>query len=144
VVVICGDWYGNAIDLIDTKSSRLIDLASEFVTSEAVKLYEMMRAMGIDQAQFFFGVDDEGLYLIDVQLSLNKFAGPGMIKDVFGKILRTVEILKLEIIDDRAIEYIQKGTGSYGGDLLIKPSRFRMYHNQDTNTYAPLYVGVVR
>ena len=104
----------------------------------------MMRLTQLDQAQFFFNIDDNGLCLFDVQLSLNKHAGPGMIKDVFGKIFRTPDTLKMEIIDERALEYIQKGTGAYEGDLLIKPSRFRMYHDQEANTYSPLYVEVRR
>jgi|3_EtaG_2_1085321.scaffolds.fasta_scaffold01350_11 hypothetical protein len=142
VIVICGDWHGIKLDLV--VSSPIVDLASDFVTKEAVKFYEMMRVMGVDQAQFFFAVDDEGLLLYDVQLSLNKFAGPGMVGDVFGKIFRTPQTLKTEIIDERALEYIQKGTGAYEGDLLIKPSRFRMFHDPETNTYSPLYVEVRR
>lgn len=144
VVVICGDWYGVKLDLIDTKKSTIVDLASDFVTTEAIKFYEMMRLTQVDQAQFFFSIDDEGLCLLDVQLSLNKYAGPGMVNDVFGKIFRTPKILKMEIIDERALEYIQKGSGAYEGDLLIKPSRFRMYHDQEANAYSPLYVEVRR
>ena len=143
VVVICGDWHGTKLDLVDS-DSPLADIASEFVTGQAIKFYEMMRLVGVDQAQFFFGQDDEGLLLYDVQLSLNKFAGPGMINDVFSKIFRTPTTLKIEAVDDRALEYIEKGTGSYEGDLLIKPSRFRMYHDQEKNTYSPLYVEVRR
>jgi len=143
VVVICGDWAGNKIDLVDSQSP-MADVAADFVTKEAVPLYEVMRLVGVDQAQFFFGQDDEGLVLYDVQLSLNKFAGPGMVKDIFSKVCRTQEILKMEVVDDRALEYIQKGTGSYEGDLLIKPSRFRMYHDQEQNSYSPLYVEVRR
>lgn len=144
VVVICGDWHGIKIDLVDIQPSRLIDLASDFVTSEAVKFYEMMQLINIEQAQFFFGIDDDGLFLSDVQLAVNKLAGPGMVKDVFGKIFRTPEVLKIEIIDERALEYIERGTGSYDGNLLIKPSRFRMHHNQADNSYYPLYAEVIR
>ena len=102
-----------------------------------------MQLIKIEQAQFYFAIEDE-LTLVDMQLSLNKFAGPGMIKDIFGKIMKTQEIIKTEIIDNRAIEFINKGTGSYEGNLVIKPSRFRVYHNQATGVYTPLYVEVKR
>jgi len=141
--VICGDWSGNSIDLM--AKSPLADLASDFLKSDdALKLFKSVSLIGVEQAQFFFGIDDEGLFLVDVQVSLNKFVGPGMIQDIFGKLIRTQEVLKIEIIDERSLEYIERGTGSYEGDLLIKPSKFRMYHDPDANVFSPLYSEVRR
>ncbi len=64
--------------------------------------------------------------------------------DLFGKQLRTQEKLKIEIIDERAAKAIEQGTGSYEGDIVLKPSRFRMYHDPETKEYSPLYVEVIR
>jgi hypothetical protein len=143
VVTIFGDWNGNNIDIIDSESDTKSKLCIEFSKTDLVKIVEAMRLINIDQAQFFFGIDEQGLILCDIQISINKMVGPGMIKDIFGKILRTQEVIKTEIIDERAVEAILKGNGSYEGDLIIKPSRFRLNHLQD-KTYAPLYAEVVR
>lgn len=146
VVTIFGDWKGNNIDLVDD-SSELSQRALSFAQSDECLpvLLKTMQLIRIDQAQFFFGIDDDdGLVLVDVQIAVNKFASPGMVRDIFGRVFRTQEVLKIEIIDDRAIEFIQKGTGSYEGDLIIKPSKFRMHHDANKNAFQPLYVEVTR
>lgn len=142
VVLTFGDWCGNTID-INGKESKLTKIANEFVTKDFPTLLNIMRTIKMEQAQLYFVVDGEELVLTDMQLSLNKFASPGMIKDIFGKICRIPTIKKIEIIDDRVIEHINKGVGTYSGDIILKPSRFRMFHNED-NTYRPFYVEVVR
>ena len=144
VSLLFGDWYGNSLDIQSSEQSRAIVLANDFVNKDFLKLLNVMFSIKIQQAQFFFGIEDDGLVLTDMQLSLNKFASPGMIKDIFGKIFRTQEVKKTEIIDDRAFEYINLGTGSYDGDLVLKPSRFRMFHEQENNIYRPMYVEVRR
>ena len=144
VYIMCGDWRGNKIDLIEENSGHpYFNAAADFLENYAASFLHTMQLIKIEQAQFYFATEGE-LTLVDMQLSLNKFAGPGMIKDIFGKIMRTQEIIKTEIIDDRAIEFINKGTGSYEGNLIMKPSRFRVYHNQVTGVYTPLYVEVKR
>ena len=142
VVVMCGDWHGNKIDLIGDNKPTISILANEFITTHVLKFYEVMRLIKIDQAQFFFAVVDDSLLLVDVQISLNKLSSPGMVNDVFGRIFPIQEVLKTEIIDERAIEHILKGSGSYEGDLIFKPSRFRMYEN--AGQYQPLYAELTR
>lgn len=144
VVTIFGDWNGNNIDIVNGEENLLSRLSSDFAKADLVKMLEMMRIINIEQAQYFFGIDDQGLILCDVQISLNKMVGPGMVKDVFGKVIRTQEVIKTEILDDRAMEAIAKGSGSYEGDLIIKPSRFRLNHKMDDNIYTPLYAKVIR
>jgi len=143
VVTIFGDWHGNSIDITQGESSDT-KLCSSFIQSDLVNVLDMMRVINIDQAQYFFGVDQHGLVLCDVQISINKMVGPGMVKDVFGKILRTQDVIKTEILDDRAMEAIIKGNGSYEGDLIIKPSRFRLNHKMEDQSYQPLYAKVIR
>jgi len=142
VVIMCGDWNGNKIDLVGSKPSPLTVFANDFATKEAFKFYELMRLIKIDQAQFFFAIVNNNPFLVDVQVSLNKMASPGMVNDVFGRIFPIQQVLKTEIIDERAIEHIQKGSGSYEGDLILKPSRFRMH--EDAGQYQPLYVELIR
>lgn len=142
VVVICGDWNGNNLDITD--GSDLSKIADKFIKESVATFIGTMRLIKVDQAQFFFAIVDEQLVLVDIQVAINKLTGPGMVRDIFGKIFPTQEILKIEVIDDRAIEYIRNGSGCYSGDLIIKPSRFRMYHDANANSFAPMYVEVVR
>ena len=147
VVTIFGDWNGNSIDLVGKSSSnRLTTLALQFAQSNdgLPTFLKTMQLTRIEQAQFFFGIDEMDLVLVDMQVAFNKFASPGMVRDIFGNIYKTQEVLKMEFIDDRAIEFINKGTGSYEGDLIFKPSKFKMYHDAAENTFQPLYVEMRR
>lgn len=144
VTILFGDWLGNSIDIQTNNPTRLTDAANNFVSQHVVKFVNLMHSVNILQTQLFFGIDDDGLILVDMQLSLNKFAGPGMVRDLFGNLHRTQEVVKMEIIDDRALEAIERGTGSYNGDLILKPSSFKMHHNPKADTYQPLYVEVRR
>ena len=104
-----------------------------------------MKLIKIKQAQYFFsGENYEDLTLVDMQTSLNKFSGPGMLRDLFSKIGKTQEVLKVELIDERAIEAIKVGNGIYEGDIIIKPTRFRYYHDVDKDMYTPLYLQIKR
>lgn len=142
VVVICGDWKGNKIDVVATEPTELTRLANKFVTQDVMLFYETMRLIKIEQAQFFFAVVDAELVLVDVQISLNKMASPGMVNDIFGKIYPSQQIVKTEILDERAMEFILKGRGTYVGDLIFKPSRFRLF--ESAGHYQPLYAELVR
>lgn len=139
VNVICGDWAGNALNLSDAKSNRLVTIAHDFLGNELRVLLTTMRLIKIEQAQFFFAIDDEGLILADVQIALNKLAGPGLVKDIFGRVVRTQEVLKVEVVDERVVDCLSKGVGAYAGDLILKPSKFRLL-----NSTTPLYVEIKR
>lgn len=139
--MIFGDWRGNTLDITD--GSDLAKLANEFIQNKAALLYNVMQLIRLEQAQFYFAIINNELVLVDIQVSLNKFASPGMVRDTFGKTFPTQEVLKIEVIDDRALEYIGRGTGSYGGNIIVKPSRFRMFH-VPPNVYTPFYVEVLR
>jgi len=143
VVIICGDWLGNKIDIVSDKPTTLVTHANELVKDRIMVLYETMRLIKLDQAQFFFAIVDGELILVDIQVGINKFASPGMLRDVFSKVFPTQEVQKIEILDDRAMEYIEYGSGSYSGDLILKPSRFRM-HSVTPDNFVPLYVEVKR
>jgi len=142
VVVLCGDWLGNSIDLV--QESELAKVANKFIQEHIVNYIGTMRLIKIDQAQFFFAIVDDELVLVDIQTSLNKLSGPGMVRDIFGKIIKTQEVCKIEVLDERSIQGIRDGIGSYSGNLIIKPTRFRMYHEAEQNTYSPMYVEVIR
>jgi hypothetical protein len=144
VVTLMGDWKGNNIDIVNS-TNKLAALGLEFAQKDLTGFLETMRLVHLEQVQFFFAIDpDDRLVLVDMQVAYNKFASPGMIRDIFGKIYPTQEVIKTEIIDQRAVETIKKGTGSYEGDIILKPTRFRMYHDAEANSFQPLYVEVRR
>ncbi len=64
------------------------------------------------------------MQLVDIRLSLDKFSGPGMVRDLFSKVIPTQEVMKVEILDDQSLEAIKNGVGNYSGDLIIKASTF--------------------
>lgn len=139
LIVLCGDWNGNNID-IQSEDKRVV-IINELLSQELPKLANILKMIKVDQAQFFFSVKD-GYKLVDMQVSLNKLVGPGMIRDLFSKIIPTQEVIKVEPIDERAYEAIVAGTGSYSGNLVIKPSKFRMI--EQNGLYSPLYLRYVR
>lgn len=141
---MCGDWNGNNIDIVNSEE-KLATIGLRFVQTELTVFLESMRLIHIDQAQFFFAIDPEDqLVLVDIQVAYNKFASPGMVRDIFGRIYRTQKIIKHEVIDERAVEAIKRGTGSYEGDIILKPTRFRMHHEAEANSFQPMYVEVRR
>tara|TARA_R110000868_G_scaffold150227_3_gene373238 strand:- start:2538 stop:3146 length:609 start_codon:yes stop_codon:yes gene_type:complete len=144
VVTICGDWAGNNIDIVNN-DDKLATLGMGFVQKELTTFLQTMNLIKLNQAQFFFSIDpSDNLVLVDMQVAFNKFASPGMIRDIFGNIFNVQEVIKTEIIDARVVETIQKGTGSYEGDIILKPTKFRMYHEAENNSFQPLYVEVKR
>tara|TARA_R110000751_G_scaffold6623_5_gene28184 strand:+ start:272 stop:811 length:540 start_codon:yes stop_codon:yes gene_type:complete len=142
VVAICGDWYGNSVDLY--ADNELSKIALSFVQDSLHLLIKTMSLVKVDQAQFYFAISDSDLALVDMQVSLNKFVSPGMIRDIFGKVFNVQMTKTIKVIDDVAIDAIGKGCGSYEGDLIIKPSRFRLYHEAEDNTFQPMYIEVKR
>ena len=141
IVVMSGDWKGNIIDLTESTSSA--DDIKRLLDKHLESLVNLMRYIKIEQAQIYFAVNGEDFMLIDIQTAINKFVGPGMVRDLFSNVCTTPEVIKIEPIDDRVIEAIREGSGNYHGDLVIKPSRFRVYENS-TNDYTPLFLEVVR
>ena len=144
VAVKCGDWHGRDLDIQDAKDP-LVPAAVVFLQHDLPLFLEVMQKINLPQAQFFLAVGEDGaLTLVDLQISTNKLAGPGMVRDIFGRIYKTQEVLKVEPMDDRALEYINKGTGTYDGDLIIKPSKFTLFAPSDAENIVPLYSQVKR
>src|SRR5262249_45335843 len=117
IAVLCGDWYGNNLDLVEVAPDNLTEACLKFVKDDLPLFLKVMQLIRLEQAQFFLALDEVGaLTLVDIQVALDKFVGPGLLRDVFGKVYRTQEVLKVEPLDGRALEYIENGTGTYEGD----------------------------
>ncbi len=145
VAVLCGDWKGNNIDLSADSTDRIVQAGLVFLQEDLKLFMNVMHTIKLTQAQFFLALDaGNQLTLTDIQVAYNKLVGPGMVRDIFGKVYRTQEVIKVEALDDRSIEYVGKGTGSYEGDLLIKPSKFTTFSPTAEDEIIPLYVEVRR
>lgn len=140
IYVVCGDWNGNAVDL--TAQTEQSSLANLLIEQKLVDILSIMRYAKIDQAQYFFNYVENKFVLVDMQVALNKFAGPGMLRDVFGRTFDIPKIKHIGVIDDVTFDAVTHGSGTYSGDVIIKPSKFRLHETE--SGYVPLYVELKR
>ena len=87
------------------------------------KIARIMGHARIIQAEYYFS---DGK-LVDVQLSINKFLSPGMIKDLFGKVIDIQETIKIAQANDKEIK---------GINAILKPLTFKTTSGSDM---TPLY-----
>ena len=99
----------------------------------------MMQAIQLDQAIFYI-VKDDVYRLVDIRLSVDKFSGPGMVRDLFYKVVNTQEVISVINLDQDAIDAIIDGRGSYSGKLILKSSAFHTVYRDDK--VMPLYATV--
>lgn len=114
-----GDFNGKIIDPTSNKNIQT------FMDKYSSKFIELMKVTKIPQAIFYFSIDKSNLRLVDMRTSLNKFAGPGMLKDLCGKIIDTQEVIKTVQLTADTLEAIKAGTGNYEGSILLKTSVFK-------------------
>ena len=146
-----GDFDGNDIDLTD-ESHPLQQAALFFAEQVSADFVEMMRILKISQVLIYVSVSDvavdaSGNYeaewkLVDLRTSLNKFYGPGMIKDLFSKVFPTQEVIKVTSVTDEVLSAIYKNEGSFKGDLILKCSKFKTIERG--NELLPLYASIRR
>jgi hypothetical protein len=141
VQLVIGDWDGNIIPLDDDKHP-LYMAANACLNSVAIMSYNVLKHIGVDKAILYFAKSGDKFILVDARMSLNKFAGPGMLQDVFGKVLETQKVICIETINDAIMDSIMVGRDQFSPSILLKPSRFRFATMGDDP--IPLYVEVMR
>jgi hypothetical protein len=135
VTIVIGDWHGNKLPP-DHPSVAF------FFQRKIGKLLELMQASGIEQGQYFFapdGRENTEPALVDAQFSLNKWASPGMLTDLFGTVTNTQTILGSIVLDSKNLPKLAAGETEFSGDLILKPSRFRL---APADYPTPLYFEV--
>jgi hypothetical protein len=142
VYTVFSDAAGNLIEL-ESDVTPLGITSRKFVKDELVNYVRLMNVIKIEQAQYHFSIAGDILTLVDVRTSLNKCVSPGLIEDVFGKLVNTLKTKNTVILNPSVIDAIIQGQGSYEGNLLIRPSRFRL-NDDDPINFAPLYVEIRR
>lgn len=146
-----GDFDGRDIDLTD-ESHPLQPAALFFAEQASADFVEMMRILKIPQMLLYISIndmtiDEEGNYeaewkLVDLRTSLNKFYGPGMIKDLFSQVFPTQEVIKTTNVTAEVLSTIYKNEGSYKGDLILKCSKFKTVTRG--KEMLPLYASIYR
>ena len=100
------DWKSNEIDVRTDKS--VADLLPKIPN-----VATLMKSAHINDICLYFS----GGLLVDAMLAANKFMGPGMLRDVFGKMFKTQIVREVAVMDKAKVEN-SKG-------CILKPSRFR-------------------
>lgn len=117
-MVSFADWYGVNVDLIQNKT-RLKNICAHFLAKKLGMLLEVMNLINLKTSMFYFAIqDDDEIILTDVMLNPMKLAGPGMVRDLFGKVFKTQEVLNIGPFSEETIS-------TQGVKLVIKPSKFR-------------------
>lgn len=137
LVLSFSDWDGNLVDI--QSDDDLAAIANQFVSQKFAKFSALMNSVGITHAQFYFAIVDSGLLLVDIRTAADKLVSPGFVKEIFGNICDVQKTLKIEAMTEDPVRAILEGTGSYSGDLILKPSRFR-----NLESSKPLYLEVKR
>ena len=136
-----GDWEGATIDF-EKATHPLYPAAHLFATEHAPEFIEMMRLLAIQQMMVYIAVEEDDWQLTDLRVSLDKFYGPGMVRDLFGKIFPTQVVRKIVSLNEDTIAALEEGKGSYQGDLILKCSKFKTISRE--KRLLPLYARVSR
>jgi len=141
IAIRFGEWDASIIDL-NKQHEKLAHITS-FCSDYVVKFIEIMKYTSINKMMcyFYIGSNNE-LILCDVRISYNKFIGPGMLNDIFGKIIKTQEVIEISTISSNILDDIKHKNGKYNCDVILKPSRFKTTtYNEDI---IPLYFTYAR
>lgn len=141
VYLAINDWDGQPIDLTNENHSYQW-AALDFAMHDSSNFVAIMRSANIHKMILYVSVDEEELKLVDLRTSLNKFYGPGMIRDLFAKIYPTQEVIKTISLDENVLKAIKDGKGSYEGNLVLKCSKFKTITRE--KELFPLYAKIVR
>lgn len=96
------------------------------ITTEILnRIIVVAKSIKLSYAQFVF---NDQMLLIDVILKPDKYLSPGMLKDTFGKLVKTPKEIATSNIDQN----------TKFKDVIIKPNKFRTH--VVNNSFLPLYV----
>jgi len=134
-----GDWDGNIINL--EKHSKGPEIV-EYLNENLRAILTIMKYVNIPQAQYYFSMDKD-IRLVDVRVSINKFMGPGMLKELFEKTVKVQELIaKPILINDENVSLIKEGQGPFKGNVIVKTSYFGTVEKE--KALLPLYGKVIR
>lgn len=137
-----GDFDGKVINPT-VWNNDLGKAAQNFLEQYNGKFVSLMASARIQQAIYYLTTD---LQLVDMRTSLNKFAGPGMLRDLYSKIIPTQTVVKTIKLNPDIVSAIKDGAGDFKGDLILKTSAFKTITRGTAPNLKmfPMYAKVVR
>jgi len=99
-------------------------LYQQFINNHSKDIIRLMNTAHIPKAIYYI-IYDNKLRLVDMRTSIDKFAGPGMLRDLFAKVIELQECIKTTQLTSDVIKAINNGTGTFAGDLILKSSAFK-------------------
>lgn len=136
-----GNWSGQEVNLAARSPESII--AQRLLKICGDKLVSLCSAIKLGDAIFYFATPSTGTTkLVDVQVAPEKFAGPGLVRDIFGSTVETQDVLEICHLDEDRLKSIEEAKGIYKGDWILKPSRFRQVTYKGKS--VPLYIEITR
>lgn len=130
-----GDWDGRA-----RHDGWLFEEQEQtFVQRHLSGISELMQAAAIPRALYYVSCGNDGLRLVDMRVSLDRMAGPGMLKDLFKTIMPVQESISDPVIMDKeTIARAEGREGIFRSGAIFKPSAFKTILRE--GEMQPLYV----
>lgn len=124
-----GDWNGNSLK----PDSELKKYEKIFLENYCIKFLDLCMNAKIQQIQFYISCEKESMVLVDARTSINNMVSPGYIKDIFGKLMPSQQIIgHPQIISKDILDSVQE-------KVIIKPSLFKTIVRN--NKMFPLYAS---
>jgi hypothetical protein len=127
-----GTFAGGEINPQD-KKHPLHETVNHIAASYCNKLATTMHLLKLEQAQFFWAKCNKEDLLVDLQISFNKLAGPGMLRDIFGKNFPCQRVKEIAHVNKDQLP---------NGPVIIKPSAFKMMVRD--SDVVPMYARILK
>ena len=133
------DFSGNIIDV--NSMGDLSDYINEIMSDYMRSALAILSAINIDKFILYFSCSSD-ILLVDIRWDMNKYCGPGWLQDFMGKRIPVQkQIGKPLVLDEDNRKMLCDGIGDYSGDVVLKPSKFKLMNREDV--LVPMY-GVIR
>jgi hypothetical protein len=122
-----GDWDANIVDLTQQDDDNSTNYwGKHYLAKYSDKVLAVMKHIGLSRAELYFSIANNDLILTDIRTHINKFTGPGMVEDLFGKVVPTQrKVVSPLILDEETLDKINKGKRPFNQSMILKPSRFK-------------------
>lgn len=121
-------WSGMTVSAdLDVTKIKKGTLEADILARWIPHIIKIMKYAKIIQAEYYFS----GMMLVDVRLSVDKFIGPGMLRDLFAKTISTQKILKVAAATEEEMK---------GITAILKPSVYKTIVAGDD--MVPLYCKI--
>lgn len=128
VLTRVADFKSNTFNLMSLNNKHISNLMEKYHN----KLVNILKTAGVLDSLMYFSIVKDELLLVDVMINANQFLSPGLLRDLFGKVLPIQKTVTIDIITAELVK-------NYKGKF-IKPSAFK--YVLDSETPRPMY-GII-